>query len=102
MKEKALFYFNNGYSCSESIIKAAIDEGLCDPILLSCATSFSGGMSLGCVCGTVAAAQIISGFHFGRANINGNEVSARERPLSLSRNLKSVTKLPAVKFYPAG
>lgn len=102
MKEKALFYFNNGYSCSESIIKAAIDEGLCDPILLSCATSFSGGMSLGCVCGTVAAAQIISGFHFGRANINGNEVSAREKAAFIVEEYKKRNKVTCCKVLSGG
>lgn len=29
MKEKAVEYFKNGYSCSESVIKAASEEGLC-------------------------------------------------------------------------
>ena len=66
IKEKALSYFKNGYSCSESIIQAYIDEGLCPEELLPCATTFSGGLSSGCLCGAVAAGQIILGYHFGR------------------------------------
>lgn len=102
MKEKALFYFNNGYSCSESIIKAAIDEGLCEPVLLPCATSFSGGMSSGCVCGTVAAAQMISGLHFGRANLNGNEVSAREKAAFIVEEFKKRNKVTCCKVLSGG
>ena len=80
MKEKAIeYYMNGGCSCSESVIKAAIDEGLCDKSLLAVSTAFSGGMSSGCVCGAVAAAQIISGLHFGRENQYGNENTAREK-----------------------
>lgn len=74
---KATDYFMNGYSCSESVIKYAIDRGLCPEELLSCATSFSGGMSSGCLCGAVAAAQMVLGYHFGRENSKGNEVIAR-------------------------
>ena len=29
LKDIALKYFKNGYSCSESIIQACADEGLC-------------------------------------------------------------------------
>lgn len=77
MKEKALEYFKNGYSCSESIVAAAIDEGLCDKSLLAVATSFSGGMSSGCLCGAIAGAQIVIGYLFGRDNSKGNKQVAR-------------------------
>ena len=46
---KAAEYFNNGYSCSESIIMEAIEKGLVPEELLSVATSFSGGMGSGCL-----------------------------------------------------
>ena len=64
MKEKAIEYFMNGNSCAEAVILAAADEGLCDKVLLPCATSFSGGMSSGCVCGALAAAQMVLGYNF--------------------------------------
>lgn len=94
MKEKAVnYYMNNGYSCSESVIKAAIDEGLCDKSLLSVATAFSGGMSSGCVCGAVAAAQMISGMHFGRDNIYENQESAREKAAFIVEEFKKRNKV---------
>jgi len=79
MREKSIENFNNGYSCSESIVKAAADEGLCDPNLLSCATSFSGGMSSGCLCGAIAGSQMVLGNNFGRDNMRENEVCARTK-----------------------
>ncbi len=54
MKEKAVNYYKQGYSCSESIIHAAMDKGFCSQTLLAVATAFSGGMSSGCLCGAVA------------------------------------------------
>ena len=79
MIEKALENFKNGYSCSESILKAAIDEGLCDENLFSCATPFSGGMSSGCLCGAIAGAQIVIGSLYGKNNKFNNPVCAREK-----------------------
>ena len=67
----------------ESIIKACIDEGLCPPELLPCATTFSAGMSSGCLCGAVGASQIAIGYHYGRNNQFGNPVSAREKAAEL-------------------
>lgn len=75
---KAAEYFNNGYSCSESLIKWAIDEGLVSEELLPAATPFSGGMGSGCLCGAIAGAQMIIGSQFGRENKNGNEIVARK------------------------
>ena len=72
---RAAEYFQNGYSCSESMIKWAIDEGLVSADLLPVATSFSGGMGVGCLCGAVAGAQMIIGSLYGRENKNGNEIT---------------------------
>lgn len=80
---KAAEYFNSGYSCSESIIKWAIDEGLITQEALSIATSFSGGMGVGCLCGAVAGAQMIIGAQFGRENSYGNEAIARVKAKEL-------------------
>lgn len=79
VKEKALEYFKNGYSCSECIVQACIDSGICDKSLLPCATTFSAGMSSGCVCGSVSGAQLVLGYVFGRNNKYGNKISAREK-----------------------
>ena len=82
---KAAEYFNNGYSCSESMIKWAIDEGLVSNELLPAATSFSGGMGVGCLCGAVAGAQMILGAQFGRENKVGNELIARAKAKELAQ-----------------
>ena len=76
---KAAEYFNNGYSCSESMIKWAIDEGLASEELLSVATSFSGGMGIGCLCGAIAGGQMIIGALYGRDNKHRNENIARAK-----------------------
>ena len=102
MKEKAIEYFKSGYSCSESIIQAAIDEGLCDKSLLPIATSFSGGMSSGCLCGTVAAAQMISGQHFGRENSYDMPVCAREKAALIVEEFKKRNKVTCCRVLSGG
>ena len=80
---KAAEYFNSGYSCSESMIKWAIDEGLVPEDLLAAATSFSGGMGVGCLCGAIVGAQMIIGAQFGRDNKYGNENIAKVKAKEL-------------------
>ena len=69
MIENSKKNYNSGYSCSESVVKAAIDAGLCDENLLACATAFSGGMSSGCLCGAIAGAQMVLGANFDRGSV---------------------------------
>lgn len=76
---KAAEFFNQGYSCSESIIMWAIEEGLLPEEVLPCATSFSGGMSSGCLCGAIAGSQMVIGYLYGRNNKFGNDVVARAK-----------------------
>lgn len=102
LKDKALEYFKNGYSCSESVIQACIDEGLCTPELLPCATAFSSGMSSGCACGTVTASQMVSGCHFGRNNRFGNPVTAREKAAKIVEEFKKRNKVTCCKVLCAG
>lgn len=102
MKEKAVEYFMNGYSCSESVVKAAIEEGQCPPSILSCATPFSGGMSSGCLCGAVAGAQLVLGCNFGRDNEAGNEVCAREKAAELIQEFKNRNKITCCKALSGG
>ena len=103
MKEKAIEnYINGGYSCSESIIKAAIDEGMCDKSLLAVATAFSGGMSSGCVCGAVAAAQIISGCYFGKDNKFNNPEKARENAAFIVEEFKKKHKVTCCRILSKG
>lgn len=102
MKENAVNYFKNGYSCSESVIRAAVDEGLCDLVLLSCATSFSAGMSSGCLCGAVVAAQMVLGYNFGRDNLKDNEVCARAKAKEFVEKFKEKNKLTCCKVLSGG
>ena len=102
IKDKALEYFKNGYSCSESIIQSCIDEGICSPELLPCATTFSGGMSSGCLCGAVAASQIVLGYLFGRNNKFGNNIFAREKAAQFVDEFKSRNKVTCCRVLCAG
>lgn len=101
MKNRAIEYFKNGYSCSESVLKAASEEGLCPKELLSVATAFSGGMSSGCLCGTVAAAQIINGYNFGKENSKGNEVIARQNAAKIIDEFKKRNKVTCCRILSA-
>lgn len=66
MKLLALNYYKNWYSCSECVVKSAIDKGYCSEDLLKIATPFSGGMACGCLCGAVAGALIVIGAVFNK------------------------------------
>ncbi len=63
---KAAEYFYQGYSCSESILMEAIEKGLVPKEILPMATSFSGGMGSGCLCGAIAGSQMVLGYTLGR------------------------------------
>lgn len=102
IKDKALELFKNGYSCSESIIQACIEEGLCPSDMLPCATTFSAGMSSGYVCGTVAASQMVLGYLFGRNNKFGNQASAREKAAIFVEEFKKRNKVTCCRVLSAG
>lgn len=102
MKEKAINYYKQGYSCSESVVSAAIDNGLCDASLLAIATSFSGGMSSGCLCGAVAGAQMVLGANFGKSNSAGNEETARAKAKEFIEEFKKSRKATCCRVLSAG
>ena len=99
---KAVEYFKNGYSCSESIIKWAIDEGLVDNSLLPVATSFSGGMGVGCLCGAIAGAQMVIGYLYGRDNVAGNELLARSKAKEFIQRFTEVHKATCCRVLTRG
>ena len=72
------YFLNEGYSCSESFARAAFEMGLADENIISIATSFSGGMGSGCLCGAVAGAQMIIGLLHGKTKDNTARVLAKE------------------------
>ena len=102
MKQKAVEFYKTGYSCSESIVMAAIEAGLCDEVLLSCATPFSAGMSSGCLCGAIAGAQMVIGYNFGKGNKLGNPVCAREKSALLVEEFKKRNHVTCCKALTAG
>lgn len=103
MKEKAIeYYLTKGYSCSESVVMSAIDAGLCDKSLLSCATSFSGGMLSGCLCGAIAGAQMVIGYNYGRENSKGNEVLAKAKAKEFIDEFKKRNKATCCRVLSAG
>lgn len=77
-KDIAPKYFLEGYSCSESIAKAAVELGLAPESFVSIATSFSGGMSSKCLCGAVAGSQMVLGLLHGKNQDNTARTLAKE------------------------
>lgn len=78
MKNLAVKYFLSGYSCSESVVRAAIEKGYVPEEILPAATAFSGGMGVRCLCGAVAGAQIVIGTIFGRDDKERDGMKARQ------------------------
>lgn len=99
---KAAEYFNQGYSCSESILMEAIEKGLVPKELLSVATSFSGGMGSGCLCGAIAGSQIIIGYLYGRENSQGNDTIARKLAKNFIEEFKKTHKATCCRVLTAG
>ena len=99
---KASEYFNKGYSCSESMIMWAVDEGLASKDLLPVATSFSGAMGVGCLCGAIAGAQMIIGSQFGRENQAGNDVVARVKAKELIQKFMEIHKATCCRILTRG
>ena len=102
MKKKASNHYKQGNSCSESVILAAIDKGLCDKSLLSIATAFSGGMSSGCLCGAVAGAQMVLGANYGKGNDKNNPEIARQKAKEFIDEFKKNHKATCCKVLTAG
>ncbi len=86
--ELAPKYFKEGYSCSESFSRAAVEMGLAKDDLVSIATSFSGGMSSRCLCGAVAGAQMIIGLLHGKNQDDRARALAKEFYTRFTQNRK--------------
>lgn len=99
---KAVEYFLNGNSCSESVILGAIDKGWCDKDLLSVATAFSGGIGSGCLCGAVSGANMIIGNLFGKENKYGNPTIARQLSKEFMHKFKETHKATCCRVLSRG
>lgn len=100
--KKASEYFIQGYSCSESMIKAAIDKGLVHESVLPLSTVFSGGMGSGCLCGAVAGMQMIIGAMYGRDDKLRDGKKARELAKKAIELFKERNKVTCCKALTAG
>lgn len=99
---KAAEYFNQGYSCSESILMEAIEKGLVPKELLSVATSFCGGMGQGCLCGAIAGSQIVIGYLYGKENPKGNIPIAKQLAKEFIEEFKKTHKATCCRVLRAG
>ena len=70
--------------------------------LLPVATSFSGGMGSGCLCGAIAGSQIVLGWLYGRENKNGNEVCARAKAKQFIEEFKKSHRATCCRALTAG
>lgn len=100
--EATEYFLKQGYTCAESIAKWAIDEGLLSEDILPCATAFSGGMGSGCLCGAVAALQLVIGSQYGRNNKFGNEVIARAKAKELIQKFTEKHKATCCRVLTRG
>lgn len=101
MKEKAVKIFLEGYSCSESVVQAAIEMGYVPKETLSIATSFSGGMGVRCLCGAVAGAQIVIGALYGK-NDERDGMRARALAKEFNERFSKKYKVNCCKVLSAG
>lgn len=103
MKNLAKKYFlEEGYSCSESVLKAAIDMGYAPKEVMICATAFSGAMGVGCLCGTIAGAQIALSSALGRVDSSQDPSFCRQKATQLVEKFKKRHKFTCCKALTAG
>ncbi len=101
MKDIAVNYFKSGYSCSESVVQAAIDKGYAPKELLSAATPFSGGMGVRCLCGAVAGAMLVIGSIYGK-NEDRDGMKARALAKQYNEKFSQKYKVNCCKVLSAG
>ena len=102
MKETAVKNYLSGYSCSESVVYAAVEKGYVPKEVLSVAKSFSGGMGVKCLCGAVAGAQIVIGSIFGRNNSDRDGMKARALAKEFSEKFAQKYKVNCCKVLSSG
>lgn len=107
MKEKAVELFNQGYSCSESVIRAAHELGFVDKqldieTLTQVSSTFSGGMGSGCLCGAVAGSQITLGCIFGRKDLNISPQNTKAIAKTFIQKFKDKRKATCCRVLTAG
>ncbi len=104
-KNKAVYFFSQGYSCSEAMIQAASDCNILDTedakILNKAATAYSGGMGHGCLCGAVAGVEMIVGYLFGREDNSTSPSEAKKLAAELIDKFREKRKVTCCKALSA-
>jgi len=78
--QKAIAYFEEGFNCSESMLKAYLDIYEKDPALGAAASGFGGGIGgKGITCGAISGAVIAIGLHYNRQNSADKELYSKVR-----------------------
>lgn len=97
MNELAKDFYHQGYSCSESVLKAAAQKGYIPEELVKLSTAFSGGMSSGCLCGAIAGAQLIISYNFGRSELGEDSSECRTKARFFVEEFKKKHKFTCCK-----
>lgn len=97
MKKLAKDFYSQGYSCSESVLKAAAEKGLIPEEYIKLSTAFSGGMSSGCLCGALAGSQLVISYNHGRTNSNEDSSECRAKAKEFIENFKEKHKFTCCK-----
>lgn len=78
--QKAIAYFEEGFNCSEAMLKAYLDVYGKDPNLGAAASGFGGGIGgKGITCGAVSGAVIAIGLHYNRQSSTEKELYGKVR-----------------------
>lgn len=97
MEKLAKEFYEKGYSCSESILKAAAVKGILSEEMVKIATAFSGGMSSGCLCGAIAGAQLVISSKFGRTDNTENPTECKAKAKEFIDAFKAQHKVTCCK-----
>jgi len=97
MNKSAKDFFNQGYSCSEAILKAAAQKGYLPEDLVKLSTVFSGGMSSGCLCGAIAGSQLVISSNFGRSELSEDSSECRAKAKLFVESFKEKHKFTCCK-----
>jgi len=78
--QKAIAYFEEGFNCSESMLKGYLDVYGKDPNLGAAASGFGGGIGgKGITCGAVSGAVIAIGLHYNRQSSADKKLYSKVR-----------------------
>ena len=82
-EEKAVWYYENGYLCSQAVLAAYAEEyGLTEEQALKLGTCLGAGMRMGEVCGACTGALMVLGLMYGETHAGDQEGRQRTNRLN--------------------